>query len=368
MNRIPPGISSFHWNGSSAQWLAMLAVLTLSAPFAPGSPAESAGPIDVWYGDRQRIGHLGTAQDDFNLLGHIESWRELDTLGWSLNEQAEVPLSFRAYRRLAADGDFNADIPLGRLRMGENSVKLNARWRDGHTASRTITIVRESGRSTLPCTIRWSTVSNLQDVGQCVDGRWHLTPDGLRTTIIGYDRIFLIGETSWRDYDVRTSIRVHGSPDVSLSPGVGLIPRFTGHIVGGPRHFPSGQPKWGYLPFGAIGWLRWESRSSPLVPQAQFFPGSEGRRIDLGHVPFSPGTLHAVRMTCQTLPDDANGRGVTRYRFKVWPAATPEPDAWTWEQIQTSATALRKGGVALLAHKLDVTFGDVTILPLSQEN
>jgi hypothetical protein len=38
------------------------------------SPAFSAAAepvITIWHGDHQRIGHLGTAQDDFNLLGHV---------------------------------------------------------------------------------------------------------------------------------------------------------------------------------------------------------------------------------------------------------------------------------------------------------
>lgn len=349
--------------GKIVPWV-MLPWATLS-----GAPAvsEPAATIDVWYGERQRIGHLGTAQEDFNLLGHIDAWRELDSLDWSLNERAPIPLNFRAYRRLAAEGDFNADIPLGRLRIGDNSLKLTARWRDGRTASRTVTIIREQGSTPLPRSIRWAAVSNPQDVGQIVDGLWRVTPDGLRTSITGYDRIFLIGESNWRDYDVRTSIQVHREPDLSLGPGVGLIARFTGHVVGGPKHFPSGQPKWGYQPFGTIAWIRWSKQTSPSSPQAQYFPGSEGRPTDLKPVPFMVATRYDLRVTCKTLPDDAEGRGVTHYGFKIWPADSSEPETWTWERTQTSATALRSGGVALLAHNIDVTFGDVTVLPVSSE-
>ncbi|MBP7140417.1 MAG: hypothetical protein KBA71_00805 [Opitutaceae bacterium] len=332
------------------------------------APVGGTAPeIDIWYGERQRVGHLGTAQEDFNLLGHIDSWRELDTLEWSLNERAPVPLNFRVYRRLAAEGDFNADIPLGRLRAGENSINLTARWRDGRTVSRMVTISREQGSTPLPRFIHWASVPNPQDAGQIVDGLWSVTPDGLRTVLTGYDRIFLIGENNWRDYDVRTSIRVHRAPDLSESPGVGLIARFTGHVVGGPKHFPSGQPKWGYQPFGTIAWIRWSKQTPPSSPQAQYFPGSEGRPTDLKAVAFMVGTRYDLRVTCKTLPDDAEGRGVTHYRFKIWPAENSEPEAWTWERTQTSATALRSGGVALLAHKVDVTFGDVTVLPLSSE-
>lgn len=64
--------------------------------------------VEIWHGDTQRVGHLGEAQNDFNVLGHVEPWRQLDTLRYTLNRSVSwTPLSFRAFRRLAADGDFN---------------------------------------------------------------------------------------------------------------------------------------------------------------------------------------------------------------------------------------------------------------------
>jgi len=68
-----------------------------------------------------------------------------------------------------------------------------------------------------------------------------------------------------------------------------------------------------------------------------------------------------------TRPESRPELGVTRYRCKVWPYADPEPGHWTWEHIQTSASALQTGGVALLAHHLDVTFGDVSITALPED-
>jgi len=325
--------------------------------------ADAIPAIEIWHGERQRTGHLGDAQDDFNLLGHIAGWRDLDTLGWSLNDRPDIPLNFRAFRRLATDGDFNADIPIARLRPGTNTVKLTARWRDGRSDTRAITIDRGQGSSRLPLLIDWSRVKDPQDVGQYVDGHWLLTPDGLRTAQPGYDRIFLLGERTWRDYEARATIRANRAPAESAAAGVGLIMRFTGHVVGGPEHFPSGQPKWGYRPFGAIGWIRWTRGSPATSPQAQYYPGSKDRPLDLGAVPLQIGVTHAVRMACETLPDD-NGKGVTRYSFKIWPETKPEPEAWTWQRMQTSADALRTGGVALLAHQIDVTFGNIQIQPL----
>jgi len=170
-----------------------------------------ASSIDIWAGDMQRIGHLGDAQDDFNLIGHVRDWRELDRLTWSPASMPQewVPLSFRAYRRLAEDGDFNADIPIQRLKPGTNEVVISAYFRDGRTEVRTVKVKRESGDSPLPVRIRWRHVGRPQDVGQIVDGRWRLENGRLRTAQVGYDRIFLVGNRRWRDYEVRTSILVH---------------------------------------------------------------------------------------------------------------------------------------------------------------
>lgn len=343
--------------------------------FAPVLPAVVAlgvaqppavSDITIWHGGNQRVGHLGNAQDDFNVLGRIERWREIDTLSWKLNQQPAVPLSFRAYRRLVDDGDFNADVPIARLRPGANEVVITAQLRDGAMLSRTVTVHKESGARPLPFTIRWRDVKNPQDVGQYVDGRWELTPQGLRTTQIGYDRLFLIGNRTWRDYDVRTTFTVHAVTGlVTNGAGVGLIARFAGHVTGGPENFPSGQPKWGYRPFGAIAWLRWRGAPPNLPePQKQFYPGANARFKDLGPFAFQREVTYGIRLACRTLPDDAEGKGVTEYRCKLWPAGEPEPSEWSWQETQVSRDALRAGGVAFVAHFADVTFGDVVVSEL----
>jgi hypothetical protein len=56
--------------------------------------------------------------------------------------------------------------------------------------------------------------------------------------------------------------------------------------------------------------------------------------------------------------------GVTRYRFRVWGSDEAESSDWLWEVDQKSPHALRKGGMVLLAHHVDVTFGAVSIVPV----
>lgn len=337
-----------------------------------GAAGMAADPgFEIWHGDRQRVGHLGDAQDDFNVLGHFAAWREIDVLRWTLNGRSWAPVSFRAFRRLAEDGDFNVDVPIARLVPGENVVRLTARLRDGRTVERSVTIVKETGATALPLRIDWATLTDPQDAGQYVDGRWRRSEGRLRTARPGYDRLFLIGERTWRDYEVRTTFIVHAlAPETgphSGGHGLGVILRFAGHVDGGPRHFSSGQPKWGYQPFGAIGWLRWNQRQPDLPPARQFYPGDSDRSQDFGPFAVSPGEPCAVRFLCTTLPDTPAGAGVTRYAFKIWRAAEPEPAGWSWEQVLTSPHALRTGGVALVAHHVDASFGPVTVQPVPAE-
>lgn len=337
--------------------------------------ATAAGPkIEIWHGERQRVGHLGIAQNDFNLLGHVSGPEALQSLGYRLNDAPEIPLSFRAFQhaddlqagrssRLVEDGDFNADIPLDSLRPGTNRLVLRATDRLGQSASETVIIERQSGSYPLPVRIDWSKVKNPQDVGQYVDGKWALDDGGLRTLQVGYDRIFLIGEKDWQDYEVTVPVTIHRVTETtrprSGSNGLGIVLRFTGHVAGGPRwgRFPPAQPKWGYQPFGAIGYLSWVKGATAK----QFYPGDRDGGVNYGKFATREGGTYVIRFGCETLADDA-GEGVTRYSFKVWPSGDREPEAWDWQVTQRSAHALRRGAAALLAHHVDATFGNVSVV------
>ena len=364
-----------------AVWL-FSAVALWSMAVPPSASAQSSGPeIDVWYGLNQRVGHLGNAQADFNLLGNVSDPDGVQGLKYRLNSAGSVGLTVRKaiepgeipsnqvqrWRRLAATGDFNADIPIEDLQPGANQVELIAEDELGNISSVTVTVNKETGNSLLPYTVDWSTVSDPQNVGQYVDGKWTLESDGLRTSEIGYDRLFLLGETAWQDYDVTVPVTVHQlDPADYVKSGVGIIMRFTGHVVGGHRNFPEAQPKWGYQPFGSIGWLRWDA-SNQGEPRKQFYYGDSDRTRNYGRMGFNFGTTYIMKMRAETLPDESDGRGVTRYSWKAWEEGTAEPSRWDWTFTQKSQHALRRGGVALVAHFADVTFGDVTITPRDTE-
>jgi hypothetical protein len=327
----------------------------------------------------QQVGHLGQVQDDFNLLGHVKDPDGISSLSYRLNGAPAETLRvgsdrFGDGRRLAARGDFNADIALGRLQIGENTVVLTAVDSVGDTASRTVRVDKiEAEGYPLPAEINWSDVDHPQEVGVVVDGHWGVTETGLRTLETGYDRIFLIGNTTWQDVEVTVPVTINRvDPEVGPNSGggpsggkngLGIILRFTGHAVGTYRNWPEAQPKWGFLPFGSIGWLRWpDGADNP--PHIEFFRGDTVEREGFGIFPAEVGETYWMKMRAMTLPDSDEGHGVTRYTWKVWPEGESEPDIWPLDVVQTSEHALRRGGVVLLAHHVDATFGNVRISSL----
>ena len=341
------------------------------------SPASAVGgqepQIRIWHGRTQRVGHLGKAQDDFNLMGNLVGAEHIEELTVDLNGSPLMPLTVAegatGFRRLARAGDFNADIPLSLLQRGTNRIVIRASGGQDCVLAQEVTLEYEKGQCPLPFHIAWRETTDPQAVGQYVDGEWGLDAGGLRTRHTGYDRIFLIGNESWQDYEVKTSITVHEvtkrTGPLHGGNGVGIIMRFAGHITGGHRNYPEDQPKWGYQPFGAIGWLRWKAGWPILAPRLEYNCGDSDEIRRYGFHGVKTGRTYRLKMACETLPDTSEGAGVTRYSFKIWSDGQTEPEAWRWQIDQTSFHALRQGGVGLLAHHVDVTFGNVTVMPLT---
>ena len=343
-----------------------IAVLTLSC-----GPSE-VPIVEVFHGESQRVGHLGLAQPDFNLMGRVTPARAVRRVTYSVNDGEPTELSvgngrhgFGDGRRLGSSGDFNADIPIESLLPGPNRVKLAVTSRGNDPVETEVLLNRETGASPLPVDVIWRDLDNPQDVGQYVDGRWLLDSEGLRTAETGYDRLFLLGDTAWRDYELSVPVKIH-RVDSQTGPnsganGLGIIMRFAGHVNGGPRNFAVGQPKWGYQPFGAIAWLRWISGSAH-APVRQFYRGDGDSTINFGEFPVVQGLWYRIKVRAESLPEEQPGMGSTRYSFKIWREDESEPNEWDWQTIQESLHALRRGGAALVAHHVDVTFGDIAIV------
>ncbi len=346
--------------------------------------------IEVWHGLDQRIGHLGPAQADFNVLGKVSPAADVSSLAYQLNGGAFTDLTIGPDNtRLDDLGDFNADIPISLLQTGLNTVTVRAIKTTGLVSTVDVNVTLETGGDyLLPATISWGDVTDPQDVGQYVDGHWTLEEGGLGVVEAGYDRIFLVGTEDWQDYEALVPITINGVYPGETS-GLGLLMRFTGHIVGGHRNWPDGQPKWGYQPFGGIGWLRWIDGITS-EPTMQFYHGDWDAVDNFGNptkmlldptaLPFGAeemtksfdkfavaiGDQYWMRMRCETQPDAPDGDGVTKYSWKIWSSSAQEPVDWSFQVTQESQYALRQGGLVLLAHHVDATFGDVQVTEIPE--
>ena len=118
-----------------------LGVVGLTDLLSRLSAADMAsGRIEVWHGSQQKVGHLGEAQADFNLIGRVKEPSDLLSLQYAVNDDTPVELNFHGYRRLAADGHFNADIPIAALRHGPNTIELKGRFADGSRGRQVVTV------------------------------------------------------------------------------------------------------------------------------------------------------------------------------------------------------------------------------------
>jgi uncharacterized repeat protein (TIGR02543 family) len=137
-----------------------------------------------------------------------------------------------------------------------------------------------------------------------------------------------------------------GVGPVSGAPGVGVLMRWQGHT---DDPISGWQPKSGWLPYGNIGWFRFYSPADvrlqwqlPRMSQS-FFPDM--------------GMTYMFRLRVESTP----GAGGL-YSLKVWEAGQTEPADWNLS-IQDDATDLPSGSFLLLAHHVDATYGDVTVMP-----
>lgn len=331
-------------------------------------PDSDPPVITIWHGTSQAVGHLGYQQHDFNVLGNVSDISGISSLSYTVNGGSAVALTVGPDgRRLEDVGDFNADIPLTSLQSGINYIDIYATDGSGNPNSTQMTVNYLSGSYPLPTYIDWSALGSVQSAVQYVDGLWGMDSGNLRTQQVGYDRIVLIGDTAWQDYEISCPVTINALEEpgpLSGGAGLGFYMRFTGYIVGGFRNFPDVQPKWGYQPAGGIGWLRWEN-GIDQAPYIQFYPGdSDNANNSAGQFPITVGSTYNIKMRCETLDDAPNGDGITRYSFKIWQGSN-EPANWNFSIVQESQYALRKGGVGLLAHHVDASFGDVTVIRLN---
>ena len=355
---------------------------------------EKGPEIEIWYGERQKVGNAGKIQNDFNLLGNISMQNGIEELNYTLNDSEPVSLNYGIHplfgdqRRLARHGDFNADIRLEDLNPGENKIKIYARDTLGNENTRVIMVDKQSGNSSLPLYVNWQKADHLQDVCQIIDGKWKKTKFGIRPEISGYDRVVALGNNDWQDYEVKFKVVVHGFDSlVCENCGVegrsfGPLLRFKGHSSGVFKNwqvkwwgmdsaiyidheFPETQPKWGYQPIGGIGFLTFSQsiyeKTGETFLLHEYFYGGKSRNEIKDTISFAFGDTFWMKMRCRSQGFSAPDSAITKYSLAVWKDGETEPSGWDYSVTDTCQHALQRGSLALIAHCADVEFGNVEI-------
>ena len=313
--------------------------------------------FDFWYGPHQTFGRLGHPQRWINVLGNVRTAGPLETLYYTLNGGEPWHLSMgKDSHRLARPGDINLDIARTRLRPGRNDIVLYARDLEGNEGHGALTVdYRDGGPWPLPYTIDWQTIKNIQDAVQVVDGRWRVTNAGVRTTEPYYDRMLAFGDDRWTDYEIRTSIVFHayttavvGPPTYGVSHAA-LATRWTGHYRDGQ------QPHVTWYPLGATS--EFQLRKALTECRWRFLDGDTIVEDTSQAQPIELETVYDIVLQASTLPD-----GNSLYRVKLWQRGEAEPD-WQLES-RKSGQAVTSGSGLLIAHNADVTFGNVSVVPV----
>lgn len=320
------------------------------ADASPGDLLTDLPTIDVWYGDEQSFGVLGLSQNWCNILGTVSDPDTVETLVYTLNGGASVPLSIGPdYRRLAEEGDFNVDLAVTDLVDGPNLVVITATDRLGNVAHDSVT-VNFDGQTTwpLPYGVDWDAVTELQDATQITDGRWEVQGGGIRTTQVDYDRILTFGDVAWTDYELTTSVTFHAieetGPFSGSSGGFGFVTRWTGHT---DVPVSGWQPKSGWLPSGPFCYYRVASTELQLDDLSD------------PNVLIEIGDTFNFKIRVTSTP----GAGGL-YKAKVWEQGTTEPAGWNLIK-QRGAGDMPAGSLLFYAHHTDVTLGDVQIDPIA---
>jgi hypothetical protein len=330
----------------------ILAALLVATP-VPLDP-----DITFWYGPDQVFGELGNPQYQINILGNVQSEAGLMQLSYSLDGGPELPLNFGPdTRRLLHPGDFNIELFLDDLAAGGHEVVVRAVDNDLNQVSKALdfTVMPESVWP-IPYTAKWALAPDVPSAAQPVDGRWVYVAGGVRCPLVGYDRLLAIGDTTWTNYEVRVPITIHsidpaGYNPPSITPGIGIVMRWTGHT---DTMNPGSQPSVGYWPVGGVGEYVYHLDQCGARLQLygnQFILGDQDDECE--QLQFN--VTYIWKMRVQTLEN-----GTHEYKLKVWEQGQGEPSAWKLSMIE-DASQPANGCLLLLAHHVDATFGNVKI-------
>lgn len=317
--------------------------------------------IDVWYGKEQSFEHLGGHPQRFvNVLGHVSPGGQISSLKYSLNNSALKELSFKEdSKRIARTGDFNVEILCSDLKPGKNRIRIVATHENQEEVSSEVTVVNyvEGVGWPLPYEIRWNEVDAIQDVAQIVDGKWILTGAGVRTADRYYDRVLAFGDEHWINYEVRTTVIVHAVTPPSSGPNRTNVSH-AAIATRWPGHDPDGnQPTVKWHPLGATAEFRLGSDLTQC--RWRIFDGQRALHVESDR----RREIHFEKPYHMVHRVETLSHGHSWFRVKLWPVDDEEPAEWDFQRLEEEDD-VASGSALLLGHFADVTFGDVTVLPI----
>ena len=338
-----------------------------ASPISPtdgGLPQPPNQPVfNVWYGDNQTFGQNGIPQRWVNILGNVSAPSGIASASYALNGGASQFLRVGPNpTRLADTGDFNVEIDHASLNTGPNTVVITATDNLNNTRTHTVTVNWANTGQVwpLPYSIDWSTVTNISDVAQVVDGLWAIQSDGtLRTVQTGYDRVIALGDETWTDYEVTAEMTFNNFDCFDF--GAGVLVGWTGNTfdptVTGilqPDQPRSGHPFFGVGEYSTDGGAPSNAAldiyaNSPNFHEAVLVRDTSGLKLSLG-------VKYDFKFAVQRNP----GNTSSLYSFKVWPASTAEPANWYLQANGDAST----GSILLITFRSDVSFGKITVVPL----
>jgi len=214
----------------------------------------------------------------------------------------------------------------------------------------------------IPYVADWDSTATIDDKSQVVEGQWRYesSRDGVRPLATGFDRLLNIGQFDWKSYEVEVPMIFHWFDSTKESAGAGVILGWQGHTDYANRLPRLGHPYGGICGFG-------RSFAEPSQPRLELIrnSGTVQDTIVAHENPPRAITLDD-RYTMRFRRVDL-GNGQSRYSCRFWKASDTEPGTWDLEfdlpdQLNTSAQF--RGSALLMAHNLDITFGDVKVIPL----
>jgi hypothetical protein len=286
-----------------------------------------------------------------NVGGNVSDPQGVASLTASINGGGAVPLTVGADgRRLQQPGDFNAEVPWDQLVPGANRVVLRATDAAGLVSERTVTLQHEPATPTLPYATDWAAAGTIGDQAQVVDGHWVVDGDAIRIVEPGYDRLVAIGDPSWVDYEVTVPVTIDAIGPGANGPNSGPALVGMGLHWRGHTRIDDEQPARHWYPTGALGWLRLFER-----PELQL-RGNDDEPLVTTRFPVELGRTYMMKGRAETIP------GGVRYSYKFWPQDRAEPTGWTLTVDEANGPPT--GGVALIAHHVEATYGNASVTAL----